>query len=176
MKAVVGFFTTGGTRPAHDALIATGFLPENVTELNAIEEVPDYLEGEPERTASLGWLNGAVLGALIGAVAGWLLFELFNLSLPGPLLVVFLLVSAGAGAAIGGYLLSIYSVRADTKLDMDIREALSEGKSLLMVHAHDNEVSAVARIMKRQRSEKVETHMIPIEEPESEELERARYP
>lgn len=163
MKAVVGFFAPGATQPARDALLAGGFRPDQVRPLAAADELPPYLEGEPEKSASWGWLAGSVAGALAGALGGRLLMVAFDLRLAPPLAVLFLLVAAGGGAALGGYLTALYAVRADTQMDMDIREALSEGRALLVVYAGDAEAARAARIMKRRRAEKVEAHLVPEE-------------
>jgi hypothetical protein len=161
MKAVVGFFDAGATQPARDALLAGGFQPDQVRPLVAADELPPYLEGEPEKSASRGWLAGSIAGALVGALGGWLLMVAFDLRVAPPLAVMFLLIAAGGGAALGGFLTAIYAVRADTQMDMDIREALSEGRALLVVYAGDAEAARAARIMKRRRAEKVEAHLVP---------------
>lgn len=162
MKAVVGLFNMSGTRAAQDALLASGFQPNQIREMNRVEDLPAYVEGEPEKTASWGWLAGTVVGALVGAALGWLVMSMYS----AQYLALTLLISAAAGGAIGGYLLSIYAVRADETLDMDVREALGEEKSLLVVETDGKGASRAAGIMKRHGSEHVAVYLIPKREPE----------
>lgn len=162
MKAVVGVFNSENVQSALDALVSSGFQPDSVKKLTSADEIPAYLEGEPEKTASQGWLLGSVIGAVLGAALGWLVMSMYSMQY----IVLTVLISAAAGAAIGGYLMSLYSVRADEALDMDIREALGEGRSLLVVHADAAAAERAARIMRHSRSEHVETYLLPTGEPE----------
>lgn len=159
MKAVVGFFDPGGAGPAREALLAGGFQPEDVMEPATIDDVPAYLEGEPEKMASRGWLVGTILGAVVGAALGWLVMSRYSMQY----ITLTVLISAAAGAAIGGYLLSIYSVRADEELDMDVREALGEGQTLLVVRASGSGVERAIDILSAYRSRHIATYPVPSE-------------
>lgn len=160
MKAVVGFFDFGEARSAQDALVVGGFRPEDLTVLTTIEDMPEYLEGEPEKMASWGWLIGTVLGAAVGALIGWLVMSRYSMQF----IALTVLLSAAIGGAIGGYLLALYLVRADAEPDLDIRAALSEGKSLLVAMTNGASVKRAIRIMNRNHSSHTLTYPVPAEE------------
>ena len=120
MKAVVGFFDAGATQPARDALLAGGFRPDQVRLLAAADELPPYLEGEPEKSASRGWLAGSIAGALVGALGGWLLMVAFDLRLAPPLAVLFLLTAfIGCAVSLTGYLIPAVRFIEDELPDED---------------------------------------------------------
>jgi hypothetical protein len=163
MKAVVGFFDFGEARTAQDALLVGGFRPEDVKVLTTISDVPEYLEGEPEKMTSWGWLIGTALGALVGAAIGWLVMSRYSMQF----IVLTVLLSAAIGGAIGGYLLALYFVRADVEPDMEIRASLSEGKALLVAMANGAGVRRAIRIMNRNNSRHTLTYPVPAEEAET---------
>lgn len=164
MKAVVGFFRPGGTQAARADLLASGFRPEDVKELRELDDVPRYIAGKPEKMASRGGLLGALIGGLAGAAIGLLLISLFDVRLSMVLDVVFVLVAIGAGAAIGGYLAALYTVRAEEHTNMDVHEALSKGTAMLMVQANLETADLAADIMRRNGCEHIDTHMVPDDE------------
>ncbi len=164
MKAVVGFFRPGGTQAARTELLASGFRPQDVKELRELDDVPHYIEGKPEKAASRAWLVGALIGALVGAALGLLLIFMFEVRLHPVLDVIFVLVALGGGAAIGGYLTAIYTVRAEEHVNMDVHEALSKGTAMLMVQASMETAELAADIMRRNGSDHIDTHVVPDEE------------
>lgn len=164
MKAVVGFFRHGGTQPARADLLASGFRPEDIKELRELDDVPEYIEGKPEKTASRAWLVGTLIGGLIGAAIALLLITMFDVRLSTVLDAVFVLVGVGGGAAIGGYLTALYTVRAEEHTNMDVREALSNGTAMLLVQANLDTADLAADIMRRNGCDHVDTHIVPDEE------------
>jgi uncharacterized membrane protein YeaQ/YmgE (transglycosylase-associated protein family) len=159
MQAVIGYFEPRDVEAVRESLVSAGFRAEEILELTTIDEVPEFLEGEPEEAASRGWLFGAIIGGLIGAAGGWLVAITFNQSL-----IFSILMGMAGGAVLGGYLSSLYTLRANTKVGMDIHEALGEDMSLVLVRVADDDVEAATAIMERHHNEGVDAYPIP--EPE----------
>ncbi|MFO7661459.1 MAG: hypothetical protein R6X18_02575 [Chloroflexota bacterium] len=156
MQAVIGYFEPRDVESIRASLVSAGFRSEDILELTTIDEVPEFLEGEPEEAASRGWLFGAIISGLIGAVAGWLMAITFNQS------IIFSVLMGAAGAAVlGGYLSSLYTVRANTKVGMDIHEALSDDMSLVLVRVGDDDVEAATAIMEHYHNEGIDAYPIP---------------
>lgn len=159
MQTIIGYFDPTDIDAAREGLVSGGFRPENIMEIATMDEIPPFLEGEPERKASQGWLAGAILGALLGAVAGWLATFLIQTSF----IIMSVLIGAGSGAMLGGYLGSIYSLRADTEVEMHVHEALGHGLKALVVRTADGDAETAATIMQRHRGEHVEVRPIATE-------------
>jgi hypothetical protein len=159
MKAVVGIFNPSQAGVARDGLVSSGFRTEDIVEITTIDDMPSYLESEPEKTASWGWLFGIIVGGMLGALGGWLAAYLFNISS----VIVSVLMGVAGGAVLGGYLSALYTLRADTQAEMDIHEALGQGKSLVLVQVNDEAVDTTTGIMEQYQSDAVEVYSMPVE-------------
>jgi hypothetical protein len=124
-----------------------------ITAVNA-QELPD-LEEQPEKTA----VEGAALGGTLGSLLG-LLGSIIVVPLPGfgPMLASGLMATA-AGGVLGGYLGSVYSVRAASKTELNIKEELADGAVLMIVHIDGIQTKpTAAEIIKKGGGAYVEQH------------------
>lgn len=158
MKAVIGIYEPEDAKVALRRLEADDFWAERVEEFTSIEDVPDYLEGEPEKAAAWGGKLGIFLGAFIGAIGGTL--AVYALSLSS--LVFPVLMGIAGGAVIGGFLSALYTMRGETQLGMDIHEAIGQGKSMLLVLTNAANADIVAHLMERYNSEHVQIRTVTI--------------
>jgi len=167
MQTIIGFYDPANLHTARQGLIEAGITPGDILEITSEDDIPDFLEGEPERRASQGWLAGSIIGALIGAVlAVAITYLTYNPSLL--ILTLIALVGAGAGAALGGYLFSIYSLRADTEAGMGVRDALGQGQRVLLVRATDADAKIATAVMEHHHSDRIDTYPMPIDVEETE--------
>ncbi len=166
MQTIIGFFDPKDIHAAREDLIAAGIGPDNIVMIANERDIPDFLEGHPERTATQGGLVGIIAGAIIGGIAGGLTTYLAYT--PSPLiLALIVVVGAAAGAALGGYLSSIYFLRAGTEeVGLGVRDALGGGQHVLLVRAADTVAGAATAIMERHRSDRIDTYPIGVEKAE----------
>jgi outer membrane lipoprotein SlyB len=114
------------------------------------------LESEPEEAAVSGAAVGATAGGSIGALGAWV-----SSSIPGfESMFVAGALTTTIGAVVGGYLGSLYNVRADSKTEIDIDEELAAGKVLLIVKTDEGEMETAVSILSQNNGQHVETHTI----------------
>lgn len=164
MKIVTGLFTQEHIMEAIHRLRENGFPQNNLSMISSAAQTPEYLEGNPEEVLTEGAVIGAVTGTGLGAIGTWIAS-----TIPGfDVVLATGLMTTAVGAVIGGYLGSLYSVRAETQAKLDIHEELDNGKILLVVQinkeAADTKQQMAASLMKECGGEHVESHLIPDEE------------
>lgn len=120
------------------------------------EEVRDVIGEEPTKTAITGTLIGSGIGSTLG-----LLGSIALLPIPGagPFLVSGLLTTASSGV-LGGYLGSIYAVRAEEQAELELKEALGEDKILLLVQVTSTNEEDARMIMRQFGGGYLKTHEI----------------
>lgn len=160
MKIVTGLFAQNDIMTAVHRLKENGFNDENISLMSAASQMPDYLEGEPEEAAATGAAAGAVTGSGLGALGTWVAS-----TIPGfDAILATGLMTMAVGGVVGGYLGSLYSVRAESDTKINIHEELEAGKVLLLVkvdrNVQDREKMAV-NLMEESNGNHVESHDIP---------------
>lgn len=70
------------------------------------------------------------------------------------------LMATAAGGVIGGYLGTLYSVRAESQTKIDIKEELAAGRLLLVVRTERSNTGKVKSILEASQGEHVEIHDI----------------
>ena len=158
MKIVTALFHPDNTIGAVRRLTEKGFTYDDLSMMSSISEMPAFLEGEPEETAPTGAIVGAATGGAVGALG-----TVAASSIPGfEAVFVSGLMATAVGSVIGGYLGSLYSVRAETQTELDIHEALASGQVLIVVRCSDERQAKTAvTILENNNGEHVETHTIP---------------
>lgn len=164
MKIVIGLFYAKDAFAAARHLDADGFRFEDFSIISSGAEIPYEIEGElagePEVAAAGGATVGAVAGSSIGALGA-----LVASTIPGlEAMFVSGLISTAAGGVIGGYLGSLYNVRAESQTEIDIDEALSEGQLLLVVKTSEAMAGTAAALMEENGGQHVEIHAVPNEQ------------
>lgn len=163
MKIVTALFHPDHTIAAVRGLIENGFIYDDLSMMSSISDMPTYLEGEPEETA----VTGAAVGAATGGAAG-ALGSVAASTIPGfETMFVSGLMATAVGTIIGGYLGSLYLVRADTQTEIDVHEALASGQILVVVRCENEDLAETAvTVLENNDGEDIETHTIPKEEVE----------
>ena len=69
-------------------------------------------------------------------------------------------LNTAAGSVIGGFLGSLFAVRAESQAKLDVHEELSLGKILLVVRAGDRRAETAASLMEKSSGEHVVVHEI----------------
>lgn len=159
MEIVTGLFSEH--RQAHQVLAAlqqAGFDRERLSLITAVnaQDMPN-LEEKLEKTA----VEGAALGGTLGGLLG-LLGSIAVVPLPGfgPMLASGLIATT-AGGVLGGYLGSMYNVRAASKTELNVKEELADGAVLLVVHTDGIQIKPTAtEIIKDGGGEYVEHHVV----------------
>ncbi|MFN2138363.1 MAG: hypothetical protein ACK2UK_20575 [Candidatus Promineifilaceae bacterium] len=160
MKVVTAILNPQQLRRALRQLDAEGYKGDQISVISSPEHMPEFLEGEPEMHAVEGAAAGAVTGGLLGALGAWV-----APAVPGfeAMLATGALTTA-AGSAIGGYLGSLYSVRAESQTKLDVHEDLEAGSMLLVVHTKEGGASRAASILTELEGKDVEIHDLPDED------------
>ncbi|MAT98317.1 MAG: hypothetical protein CL608_14325 [Anaerolineaceae bacterium] len=162
MKIVTGLFTPEDAVKAIRRLTKQGFNYDDFSMMSSAEEMPDYLEGDPEDSATSGAAAGAAAGGAVGALG-----SVVASTIPGfETMFVTGLMTTAVGGVIGGYLGSMYNVRAESQTKIDIHEALEAGDILIVVRANKANVNTAESIMHNSSGKHIETHTIPAQEVE----------
>ena len=157
MKVVTGLFTPDDAVIALRRLRENGFDHENLSIISSSSPMPDYVEGEPEEAAASGAAVGAVAGGAIGALG-----PLAVSTIPGfGSMFAAGLMTTAMGGVIGGYLGSLYSVRAESQTEIDIHEELEAGKFMLLAKIDEAEAETAVSLMQKNNGQHVEIHTIP---------------
>ena len=157
MKVVTALMLPEEARQAARGLAARGFTREELFFTNDVSRVPEYLSGEPEEAAVGGAALGAIIGTVIGFLGSWLIFTLLDVESS----FIIGIILAAVGFVVGGYLGSLYLVRAESQTRMDIHEELDEGKWLLMVKANRKNPETAVTLLQQNNGEHIETHDVP---------------
>lgn len=156
MQIVTGLFEPSEIREAIDSLVGAGQAYEDLSLMSSAADTPDFLAGHPEQAAASGAAAGAVLGGFAGALGAWVASAIPGfqaVSLAG-------LMATSTGAAIGTYLGSIYSMRADGQTRLDLKNALQAGQVLLVVRAEPAEAEQIAAVLEQHNGRHVEAHQL----------------
>lgn len=160
MKIVTGLFNPSDAMTAVGALTDNGFSHEDISMMSSVSEVPEFLEGEPEESAATGAAVGAVTGGAIGALSAFAVS-----AIPGfESYFVSGVMATTAGTVLGGYLGSLYTMRADEQTKIDIHEELDKGKILVIVQATEATAEKGHSLMEESNGAHVETHDVPKDE------------
>ncbi|MFO7681533.1 MAG: hypothetical protein R6X34_15930 [Chloroflexota bacterium] len=158
MKIVTGLFTPEDAFTTIDYLTDNGFTHSDLSLVSSAKNIPSYLEGDPEESAAAGAMVGGVAGGTLAALGSWV-----GSTIPGlASMAVAGLLTTAIGGVVGAYLGSLYTVRADTQAEMNVVEALANGKFLLVVNA--DEMGAETAVSFMSEGENVEIHVIPVED------------
>ena len=159
MRIVIGLFEPNDALAAIRLLQEHGFTYEDLSLVSASSDIPDVLEGEPEKAAAGGAAAGAVAGGTIGALG-----TLIASSIPGmETMFVSGLMATAAGGVISGFLGSLYSVRAESQTKIDIKDELAAGKLLLVVKTDKSQTEMVESQLAECQGEHIESHDVPEE-------------
>lgn len=159
MRIITGLFEPNDAFTAVDELLKGGFSVNDLSLVSSAAEMPAFLEGDPEASAAGGVVAGAVVGGAAGALGAWI-----APNIPGfeTMLAAGLLTTA-SGSVIGGYLGSLFSVRADGQTKLNVHEALAEGKVLLVVKVDPENPTNPQPVMIENNAEDMEVHDMPAE-------------
>ncbi|MCA9971477.1 MAG: hypothetical protein KC425_14730 [Anaerolineales bacterium] len=146
MKIAAGIFAMDEVSEVTEALEAAGFSAADLSFFTATQtdEAVDLLRQEPEQTA----VQGALLGGALGSVMG-LLGSIAVIPIPGvgPVLASGIMATA-TGGAVGTFLGSIYSVRAESRPVLRLKEALAEGQVLVAVHVTEDNAARAEQVLR----------------------------
>ena len=159
MKIVTGIFAPEDAIEAMHRLTENGFSYDDLSMMSSdTEEVPAYLENEPEKSAT----SGAAAGGSLGVLGAWVASVA-----PGvELVLVNGLLATAAGSVVGGYLGSLYSVHAKSPTRYEIHEELEAGNYLLLVKVDEASEETAVSVMEQGNGQYIETHTIPAGEVE----------
>lgn len=166
MKIITGVFQPEDTILIIRRLINHGFRYEDLSMMSAISNLPKYLEEvESEDAAITGAAAGAVAGSSVGALSSWAVSTIPGLE---SVFVTGFLMATAIGRVVGGYLGSLYSVRADDQPKIDIHDELAAGKILVVVKISGKvDAETAVDVMEQSNGEHVNAHIIPHEEVEA---------
>ncbi len=160
MKIVTGLFTPEDALAAVRRLVRKEFSYDDLSMMSSIAELPEYFEGEPEKSAISGAAAGAAAGGAIGALS-----SVVASTIPGfENMFVSGLMTTTIGGVVGGYLGSLYNVRAETQTEIDVHEALEAGDILLIARVNEANAETAKTVMTDSNGKHVEFHTIPAEE------------
>ena len=166
MKIVTGIFAPEDAIEAMHRLTENGFSYDDLSMMSSdTEEVPAYLENEPEKSAASGAAVGAAAGGSLGVLGAWVASVAPGLEL----VLVNGLLATAAGSVVGGYLGSLYSVHAKSPTRYEIHEELEAGNYLLLVKVDEASEETAVSVMEQGNGQYVETHTIPADEAETSE-------
>ncbi len=156
MKIVIGLFEPEDMIEAISSLTENGIIYDDISVISSATDMPQFLESESEEAAVSGAAVGAATGGVLGALGAWI-----SPSIPGfESMFAAGLLTTTAGSVIGGYLGSLYNIRADDQTELDIHQELESGKTLLLIRAVVLVAEKVASIMKEAGGHDVEIHEI----------------
>lgn len=147
MKAVIGVFDEKDDIKAAIAnLKDAGFTEHDLALITSYqaEEIRDVLGEQPEKSAVAGALAGTGVGSVLGLLGGAALLPLPGV---GPLLASGLM--ATSGGVLGGYLGSLYATFIEEQPELDLKEALSMHKILLLAKVQESNAVQAQTIMKQ---------------------------
>ena len=157
MKIVTGLFSPEDALGVIRRLVRQGFTYDDLSMMSNVAEIPDYLEGKPEKSAASGAAAGAAAGGAIGALG-----SVIASTIPGfETMFVSGLMTTAVGGVIGGYLGSLYNVRNESQTKIDIHEALEAGDYLIITRANKANDKTAETIMTRSNGRHIEIHTIP---------------
>ncbi|MCB8984912.1 MAG: hypothetical protein H6659_13865 [Ardenticatenaceae bacterium] len=165
MKIVIGIFEPNELNTAVKSLTENGFDIKDISLMASADDMPEFeLEGKPEKSAVQGAEIGAIAGGSLGAIGSWAIS-----AIPGfGALFAAGLMSTAIGSVVGGYLGSLYSVRAESQTKYDVEEALEEAleedEILLAVRTPDENAETAVSFLKANRGQHVEVHTLSDEE------------
>lgn len=163
MKAITGFFESDKISNVVHKLMENGIEQNSLSTVSSEQNVPEYIEGEPEEVAA----DGAAIGAVIGGSVG-MLGSAAASAIPGfETSIVAGFMGTAGGAALGTYLGSIYSVRANRELveGKTMIDLLNEGHTLLIVTAMDDDtLNRAEEVLINAGAANIETHTVPDDE------------
>lgn len=172
MKIVTGLFTPEDAVTAIRRLTKQGFNYDDFSMMSSAEEMPDYLEGDPEESATSGAAAGAAAGGAVGALG-----SVAASTIPGfESMFVTGLMTTAVGGIVGGYLGSMYNVRAESQTKIDIHEALESGDILIVVRATKANANTAESVLNNSNGQHIEVHTIPAKEIEAEKAEQQHTP
>lgn len=129
---------------------------QDLSLVSSVSDIPTALEGEPKEAAASGATVGAAAGSSIGALG-----TLAASTIPGfEAMFVSGLMATAAGGVIGGYLGSLYGVRAESQTKIDIKEELAAGRLLLIVRTDESDTEEVKSILEASQGDHVEIHNV----------------
>ncbi|MCL4262952.1 MAG: hypothetical protein KJ069_07040 [Anaerolineae bacterium] len=172
MNVVTGLFTAEETAAVVNYLTENGFPPDRLSVISSPMELPAYLEGEPEQAAAAGAVLGAVAGGTIGALTTLAAsaapgFRALPIIVGAEPLLVFGLMTTAVGSAVGGYLGSLYSVRADSEPQIDVVKLLESGHIILVVTTEgEGKAETAVSLMQQLGGQQIEIHPLPTENDE----------
>lgn len=156
MKMVTGLFTPTNAFRTLDHLMENGFVNDDLSMISSVAQVPDYLEGEPEDAAVSGTVAGAFVGGTLAALGTWGVS-----TIPGfETMLAAGFLNTAAGSVIGGFLGSLYKVRAESQTTIDIHEELASGKMLMIVKTDAQGADMACALMEQGEGESIEIHDI----------------
>lgn len=160
MKIITGLFSPEDAVAAIRRLTKQGFNYDDFSMMSSAAEMPDYLEGDPEKSATTGAAAGAAAGSAVGALS-----SVVASTIPGfETMFVSGLMTTAVGGVVGGYLGSLYNVRAESQTKIDIHEALEAGDILIVVRAQKSNEKTAESIMTNSNGKHIDIHTIPAEE------------
>lgn len=167
MKAIVGLFESEKVSDVVHRLMEQGFDQNSLSAVSNQTNIPDYIEGEPEEAAA----DGAAIGAVIGGSVG-LLSSAAIATIPGfETSIVTGFMGTAGGAALGTYLGSIYSVRANQEVEAEeeggksMIDLLDEGNTLLVVTTTSDKMADQAeKTLNEAGGSHIGVHTLPKEE------------
>ena len=164
MKIVTGLFSPEDAVAVIRRLVKEGFAYDDFSMMSSAAEMPEYLEGDPEHAANTGAVAGAAAGGALGALG-----SVVASTIPGfETMFVSGLMATAVGGVVGGYLGSLYTMRADTQTKINIHEALESGDILIVVRANKANAETAESLMNGNNGKHVELHTIPTEEVKAE--------
>lgn len=163
MKIVTGLFQPEDAIFAVRRLINHGFGREDLSMVSTIADLPEYIEEvESEDAAITGAAAGAVTGSSVGALGSWVVSTIPGLE---SVFVSGFLMATAIGGIVGGFLGSLYSVRADEQSKINMHDELAAGKVLVVANiSGKTDAETAVTLMKESSGEHVNAHVIPEEE------------
>lgn len=154
MKIITGLFSPKDINNTISYLTDNGFTLDDVSLVASASDIPEYLEGDAEESATAGATVGAVTGGALAALGTWI-----SSTIPGfESAMTTGLMTTAVGGVIGAYLGSIYTVRAAEQTALTIDKELADGKLLLIVKA--DEVNMETAVSMMAKGKHIEVHTI----------------
>jgi hypothetical protein len=159
MKAVIGVFEQKeNIKMAVTQLKEAGFSEDDLALITSyqVEDVPDILGEEPEKTAVTGALVGSGIGGALGLLGSIVILPVIGIGA----LVASGLMATASGSILGGYLGSLYATRIEDEPEHELKVALAEGKVLLLAHVEESNEEMARTIMRQSGGSYLETQEI----------------
>jgi len=156
MNVVTGLFKPTNAFRTLDRLMENGFAKDDLSMISSVAQMPDYLKREPEDAAVSGTVAGALVGGTLAALGTWGVS-----TIPGfETMLAAGFLNTTAGSVIGGFLGSLYKVRAESQTTIDIHEEIASGRILMMVKADAQGSEMAHALMEEGEGESIEIHDI----------------